>query len=338
MNIYFICPKIFNTSSFHTIIELLKVRIILNLIPKDAGINSENYIDGELFEDICYEDLSYIPVKPRYSYISKVTHEICNYIIPDGYSDILGYINEDSNMPFPQSKTSDFIANLKDLDDPNILIFFDTKISDIARNIYKELFKVFQSREMEDRIPILLLRSWASYPEGNIVNILRKMTKEEKQNMHWIINDHGTKQYKSYSELTAAEKQKFCGFNFNPIDLKDMRGRYCYYPQGDPLCYLYYAKRHLIIFNYDDLEVKIEMARQLFTKEAQHILNEKVEEIEEERRQAEEERRLAELEDWLNRDDTDYDRETYYALGGEDYDRFREEGGNIDDMMDGLGF
>ena len=67
-------------------------------------------------------------------------------------------------------------------------------------------------------------------------------------------------------------------------------------------------------------------------------MNEKVEEIEEERRQAEEERRLAELEDWLNRDDTDYDRETYYALGGEDYDRFREEGGNIDDMMDGLGF
>ena len=338
MNIYFICPKIFNTSSFHTIIELLKVRIILNLIPKDAGINSENYIDGELFEDICYEDLSYIPVKPRYSYISKVTHEICNYIIPDGYSDILGYFDEDSNMPFPQSKSNDFIANLKDLDDPNIMVFFNTKISDIARNIYKELFKNFQSREMEGRIPILLLRSWTSYPEGNIVNILRKMTKEEMHNTHWIINDHGTKQYKCYSELTPAEKHKFCGFTFNPLDLKEMRGKYSYYPQGDPLCYLYYAKRHPIIFNYDDLEVKIEMARQLFTKEALHIFNEKVEELEEERRQAEEERRLAELEDWLYRDDTDYDRETYYALGGEDYDRFREEGGNIDDMMDGLGF
>ena len=37
-------------------------------------------------------------------------------------------------------------------------------------------------------------------------------------------------------------------------------------------------------------------------------------------------------------DYTDLDRETYYALGGEDYDRFREEGGSIDAMMDGMGF
>ena len=36
-------------------------------------------------------------------------------------------------------------------------------------------------------------------------------------------------------------------------------------------------------------------------------------------------------------DDTDYDRETYYALGGDDYDRFKENGGSIDDMMDGMG-
>ena len=37
-------------------------------------------------------------------------------------------------------------------------------------------------------------------------------------------------------------------------------------------------------------------------------------------------------------DYTDYDRETYYALGGDDYDRFKENGGNIDDMMDRMGF
>lgn len=37
-------------------------------------------------------------------------------------------------------------------------------------------------------------------------------------------------------------------------------------------------------------------------------------------------------------DDTDYDRDTYYALGGDDYDAFRERGGSIDDMMDGMGF
>lgn len=37
-------------------------------------------------------------------------------------------------------------------------------------------------------------------------------------------------------------------------------------------------------------------------------------------------------------DDTDYDRETYYALGGDDYDAFKERGGSIDDMMDGMGY
>lgn len=34
----------------------------------------------------------------------------------------------------------------------------------------------------------------------------------------------------------------------------------------------------------------------------------------------------------------DWDRETYDALGGNDYDRWKEEGGDIDSMMDGLGY
>ena len=37
-------------------------------------------------------------------------------------------------------------------------------------------------------------------------------------------------------------------------------------------------------------------------------------------------------------DDTDYERDTYYALGGDDYDEWRNNGGNLDDMMDGLGY
>jgi hypothetical protein len=37
-------------------------------------------------------------------------------------------------------------------------------------------------------------------------------------------------------------------------------------------------------------------------------------------------------------DDTDYERETFYTLGGYDYDEWKERGGNIDDMMDGMGF
>lgn len=36
-------------------------------------------------------------------------------------------------------------------------------------------------------------------------------------------------------------------------------------------------------------------------------------------------------------DKYDYDRDTYYALGGDDYEAFKERGGSIDDMMDGLG-
>ena len=35
-------------------------------------------------------------------------------------------------------------------------------------------------------------------------------------------------------------------------------------------------------------------------------------------------------------DDTDYERDTYYALGGDDYDEWRNKGGNLDDMMDGM--
>ena len=37
-------------------------------------------------------------------------------------------------------------------------------------------------------------------------------------------------------------------------------------------------------------------------------------------------------------DDYDYEEDTYYALGGTDYYKFRENGGSIDDMMDGMGY
>lgn len=37
-------------------------------------------------------------------------------------------------------------------------------------------------------------------------------------------------------------------------------------------------------------------------------------------------------------EEPDYDRDTYYALGGNDYDAFKESGGSLDDMMVGMGF
>ena len=36
-------------------------------------------------------------------------------------------------------------------------------------------------------------------------------------------------------------------------------------------------------------------------------------------------------------DDIDWARETFYALGGWDYDEFKSRGGEIDDMMTWLG-
>lgn len=42
--------------------------------------------------------------------------------------------------------------------------------------------------------------------------------------------------------------------------------------------------------------------------------------------------------DRYDNQDYDYERDTYYALGGDDYDEWRANGGNLDDMMDGMGF
>lgn len=42
--------------------------------------------------------------------------------------------------------------------------------------------------------------------------------------------------------------------------------------------------------------------------------------------------------DYDHTDNYDYDRDTFYALGGDDYVRFKDNGGNIDEMMDGMGY
>ena len=43
-------------------------------------------------------------------------------------------------------------------------------------------------------------------------------------------------------------------------------------------------------------------------------------------------------EEYRYEEDVDYEKQTFYALGGDDYERFKENGGSIDDMMDGMGF
>ena len=42
--------------------------------------------------------------------------------------------------------------------------------------------------------------------------------------------------------------------------------------------------------------------------------------------------------DYYPDDDYDYERDTYYALGGDDYDQWKENGGDLDGMMEGMGF
>ena len=46
---------------------------------------------------------------------------------------------------------------------------------------------------------------------------------------------------------------------------------------------------------------------------------------------------LASYPDYYPDDDYDYERDTYYALGGDDYDRWKENGGDLDVMMEGMG-
>lgn len=47
---------------------------------------------------------------------------------------------------------------------------------------------------------------------------------------------------------------------------------------------------------------------------------------------------LASYPDYYPDDDYDYERDTYYALGGDDYDRWKENGGDLDVMMERMGF
>ena len=47
---------------------------------------------------------------------------------------------------------------------------------------------------------------------------------------------------------------------------------------------------------------------------------------------------LASYPDYYPDDDYDYERDTYYALGGDNYDQWKENGGDLDGMMEGMGF
>ena len=189
------------------------------------------------------------------------------------------------------------------------------------------------THDYEKIIPVIYLQSWAKDPDSNITSVWRRTTKEERKHMSYTIRDAKTHRFRP---MTYTEKKRFSYGSFCPVTMNDLgkESKFSYYGiHYDPICYLY-KKMFPLSTDDDEMRLKIELAHLLLTEEAQHQMNDKLEELAEERREME-------YQEWLHADeidDTDYDRETYYALGGEDYDRFRVEGGNIDDMMDGLGF
>ena len=344
MNIYIINPKDFDQYSFHHLIDMLKVTAVYSLIPENVEVSPMDYIGMELREHILVDDLSFIPLKPNAQYQSAVSKEIVKYICSqeefheffEAMSWDLEADSLDSNLelPYSHSRSNDFVNNILKYNDPNLLVLcYKVKIPDLPKLIYNELYKIIGRHDYEQIIPIVRIGSWANNPESNITSVWRRTTKEERKHMSYTIRDAKTHRYRP---MTYTEKKRFSYGSFCPVTMDDLGkdDKFRYYGiHYDPICYLY-KKMFPLSTDDNEMRLKIELAHLLLNEEAIKIMDEKMEELAEEKKQAE-------YEDWLHAgetDDTDYERETYYALGGEDYDRFREEGGNIDDMMDGLGF
>jgi hypothetical protein len=282
--------------------------------------------------------LSYLKPKPHSQYLLSIAKGICDVISLEeewnNYTKALLYC-EDAVMPFANSNAGDFVENLKDVNDPNCLILYNSRLifADLVKILYKEFFQITGLHDYEQKIPLVHIESWAKYPESNIVSVWRRTTKEEKKHMHYYIRDAKTHRTRP---MTYTEKKRISYGSFCPVTMDDLDkvSKFSYYGiHYDPICYLYKMMDPLATDN-DEMRLKIDLAHLLLNKEAQYQMHEKLEKLAEARREME-------YQEWLHGeyiDDTDYDRETFYTLGGDDYDRFKENGGSIDDMMDGMGF
>ena len=308
MNIYFIYPKDFEPSNFHELLNLLKVKEVVNLIPEGFEVKANDYF--------CFEpnkDLSLVPQKPQDSYLSHIAEAIIRII--EFRESLSAYYEArdcgiDFDPPFMHSNARDFISNITNDDAYNllVLIYPSLRINELVKRIYGKMYASTHSFDYEDKIPMILIRSWAPNPERNIMSVWKRIRRTDKRDMDYI-NDA--------RPLTFAEKMKFSSGVFFPVTMDDMEGdnKYLYYGiHCDPLCYLY--KSYVDSRIDDDMGLKIGLANLLLTEEAQFQMNEKLEELAEERREIE-------YQTWLHAyeiDDRDYERETYEALGGNDYD------------------
>ena len=330
MNIYFIYPKDFEPSNFHELLNLLKVKEVVNLVPEGFDVKADDFYHFEP-----NKDLSLVPQKPQDSYLSYIAEAIIRII--EFRESLSAYYEArdcgiDIDPPFIHSNARDFLSNITNDEANNllVLIYPGLRINELVKRIYGKMYASTHSFDYEDKIPMILIRSWAQKPERNIMSVWKRIRRTDKRVTDRINNAR---------PLTFAEKMNFSSGMFFPVTMDDLEGenKYLYYGiHCDPLCYLYncYVDSRFDSRFDDDMRLKIGLANLLLTEEAQYQMNEKLEELAEERREME-------YQEWLHADeidDTDYERETYYALGGEDYDRFREEGGSIDAMMDGLGF
>ena len=295
MNIYFIYPKDFEPSNFHELLNLLKVKEVVNLIPEGFEVKANDYFCFEPNKDLSLAEAIIRIIEFRESLSAYYEARDCGI---------------DFDPPFMHSNARDFISNITNDDAYNllVLIYPSLRINELVKRIYGKMYASTHSFDYEDKIPMILIRSWAPNPERNIMSVWKRIRRTDKRDMDYI-NDA--------RPLTFAEKMKFSSGVFFPVTMDDMEGdnKYLYYGiHCDPLCYLY--KSYVDSRIDDDMGLKIGLANLLLTEEAQFQMNEKLEELAEERREIE-------YQTWLHADeidDRDYERETYEALGGNDYD------------------
>jgi len=333
MNIYFINPKDFDPSNFHHLIEMLKVTAIYSLIPENEEVVPMDYISVELREHILFDDLSFIPLKPQNQYQSAVSQEIVKYICSQedfhDYFEAMSWdLEEDSldsdfeddiasnlELPYSHSRSNDFVNNILKYNDPNLLVLcYKVKIPDLPKLIYNELYKKIGRHDYEQIIPIVKIGSWANNPESNITSVWRRTTKEERKHLSNYIRDAKTHRFRpmTYTERKRCSYGSFCPVTMDDLS-KDRKIRYSGI-HCDPLCYLY--KTNFTPFIDNEMKLKIKLAHLLLNEEALKVMDERLDEIAE-RKEREK------YEEWLHADeidDRDYERETYEALGGDDYD------------------
>ena len=316
MNLYFINPKDFDSIGFPNLLDMLKVTSVINLIHKNEGIDPEEYIDREHFY---YSDLSYIKPKPQSQYYLSIAKGICDAISLEeewnNYTKALLWC-DDAVMPFANSSADNFVENLKEVHDPNCLILYNSRLffTDLVKILHKEFFQITGLHDYEHKIPLVHIKSWAKDPESNIVSVWRRTTKEERKHMSYYIRDAKTHRTRP---MTYTEKKRFSYGSLYPVTMDDLNkdrkiiysGIHC-----DPLCYLY--KTNFTPFIDNEMKLKIKLAHLLLNEEALKVMDERLDEIAE-RKEREK------YEEWLHADeidDRDYERETYEALGGNDYD------------------